>query len=176
MFQVTSWKQCRFSEKIYFGSILARRQIFHWWLVRLSMTWQTGQIDRGYMGADRECVGKSRQSDLVAWGRHKARSQREAKGRWTQAKHSQAVEDRDTWAGRDGFQRLAGQRVFRCGRLEARETRQTKTVRTESYIETKPDERVSVNRQTQRDPSRAVTQTELTEGRRNRGQVKQRYP
>lgn len=31
-----------------------------------------------------------------------------------------------------------------------------------------------VNIQTQREPSRAVTQTELTEGRRNRGQVKHR--
>lgn len=38
------------------------------------------------------------------------------------------------------------------------------------------DRESEVNIQTQREPSRAVTQTELTEGRRNRGQVKHRQP
>lgn len=33
-----------------------------------------------------------------------------------------------------------------------------------------------VNIQTQREPSSAVTQTKLTEGRRNRGQAKHRQP
>lgn len=38
------------------------------------------------------------------------------------------------------------------------------------------DRESEVRIQTQREPSRAVTQTEVTEGRRNRGQVKHRQP
>lgn len=64
--------------------------------------------------------------------------------------------------------------------LQVRETgsqedREAKTVRKESNIETKPDEKESqraICRQSE--PSRTVTQTDLTEGKRKRGQVRHR--